>query len=369
MAIALTRTIASGCANPALVFYAYTNGFLANVVSLEFQIFDISTPARRVVPVQVYPVVDGDRQAVNLDACPTGDRLGTGRYVARWTPLSDEPLGDHRITWFVTRTDDDSEETFSHEFGIVPENEPVEPGTYCSITDLRNEGLDECDAGDIRLYRAIRKASAFIERITGQFFEPRYMEQRHNGRGSPILLFGVPIIAVESIVVNTFPFDTDPSFTFSNGSIRVYNRHLAGMSSPDDRENPKIEIYRGELDYEVASAEYTAMRFPKGQQNVIVRGVFGYTDPDGSPAGEVPEDIRHVCALLAIRNITPLADPERTAEQQEFRISQERTREQSIAYHSPGGRAASMIYGYFTGDPEIDAILAAYMRPPAGGGV
>lgn len=374
MAIALSRTIATSCSNPGLVFYAYVRGFLANVFSLEFQIFDVSTPARRVVPVQVYPTVVGTRQAVNLTDCPVGDRLGTGRYVARWTPEADEPLGDHRIVWFVTREDGDAEETFEHEFGVVQDGEPVEPGTYCTISDMRDEGFTDLMASDARLYKAIRKASKFIERVTGQWFEPRFMEQKLNGRGSPFTFFGVPVIAVESVEVNSFPFDPDPDFIFSNEGIRVYNRHLSGMLEHDDRQNPKIEIFRGprhftRADYDAHAVDYVNLHFPKGQQNVIVRGVFGYTDPDGSPSGEVPSDIRHVCALLAARNITQLSDPDRSLDLQAFRISQERTREQSISFASPGGRAASAIYGYFTGDPEIDSILAAYMRPPGGGGV
>jgi hypothetical protein len=107
------------------------------------------------------------------------------------------------------------------------------------------------------------------------------------------------------------------------------------------------------------------LHFPAGQKNVVIAGVFGYTEPDGSTVGSIPEDIQHCCALLTLRTSRFLGDPDRELENAAFRITMEKTRQQSISFAMPTGRAGSMAFGYFTGDPEIDAILAAYMRPPA----
>lgn len=376
MALGLARDQASDCTTPVLVFYAYARGFLRDVASLEFQVFDISTPARRLTPVQVYPVAPG-RHAVNLDPCDdAGNRLGVGRYVAAYTPDAAEPLGDHLIRWFVTPEAGDAEVTYEQEFQVLPADEVVLPTMYCSISDLREEGLEQCGASDMRLFKAIIRASSMIDRITGRFFGPRYMVQRHNGRGGPYLLLGDPIIAVESVEINAFPLDTDPTQLLSVDALRVYNRHIAdGLLNPDDRSNPKLEVYRGDDGMHAGDtmqpyfSDYASLYFPRGQQNVVVTGVFGYTEPDGSTVGKIPDDIRHVCALLTLRNTVQLTDEDRASQNFAFRISQERTKEQGVGYASPGGRAASMVYGYFTGDPEIDHILAAYMRPPSLGAV
>lgn len=374
MATALARDQASDCSNPVLVHLSTERGFLRDPAQLEFQIFDISTPAKRLAPVQVFP--GAGRQLVDLTDCDSGgEKLSLGRFVAEYTVDSAEPLGDHKIIWYEVPEAGAAEVVYEQEFSVLPVDEVALPGMYCTITDLREEGLPNCDEyATKRLLKAIIRSSKFIERVTGRFFEPRYIEQRLNGRGSPYQFFGDPVIAVESVEVNTFPFDPEPDFIFSNESIRVYNRHIAnGLTNPDDRDNPKVEIFRGPRHFVTEDAgmstrfstEFTDLQFPQGQQNVVIKGVFGYTDPDGSTTGEVPDEIRLVCALLTLRNTRFLTDEDREFDNAAFRITQERTRQQSISFGSPGGRAQSMIYGFFTGDPEIDHILAAYMRPPA----
>lgn len=372
MATALARDQASDCSSPVLVHYATDLGFLRDPAQLEFQVFDISTPAKRLAPVQVFP--GAGRQPVDLTDCPTGDKLGTGRFVAKYTPITAEPLGDHRIVWYEVPTIGADEVRYEQEFAVLLADEVALPGMYCTISDLREEGLPDCDGSATkRLFKAIIRSSKFIERVTGRFFYPKFIEQRLNGRSSPYVFFGDPVIAVESVEVNTFPFDPEPDFIFSNESIRVYNRHIAeGLTNPDDRDNPKVEIFRGprhflerEGMHTSFTTDFTDLQFPQGQKNVVVKGVFGFTEPDGSSTGSVPDEIRLVCALLTLRNTRLLTDPDREADNAAFRITQERTRQQSVSFAAPTGRAGSMTFGYFTGDGEIDAILAAFMRPPA----
>src|SRR6266542_717073 len=101
----LARGQTSSCAAPLLRFIAQIDGTLVDIASLEFQVFDTTSPEKRGAPVQVFPVTVGQRAAVAVAVpCPNGDRLGTGQYVARWTVPSDEPLGVHAIQWFW-RTD------------------------------------------------------------------------------------------------------------------------------------------------------------------------------------------------------------------------------------------------------------------------
>ena len=45
--------------------------------------------------------------------------------------------------------------------------------SYCSVEDLRAEGLDSEKISDEELEKLIKLSCDYIDRITGQFFEPR----------------------------------------------------------------------------------------------------------------------------------------------------------------------------------------------------
>jgi hypothetical protein len=84
-----------------------------------------------------------------------------------------------------------------------------------------------------------------------------------------------------------------------------------------------------------------------------------YTDPDGPGAGRTPELIRHVIKLLVSREIPTMTDSSvREERQKRWRIVSERTRDQGYNLEPLHGQ------GGFSGDPEIDAILASYQRAP-----
>jgi hypothetical protein len=103
----------------------------------------------------------------------------------------------------------------------------------------------------------------------------------------------------------------------------------------------------------------SSLVWPRGQQNVTVQGIFGYTEPDGSPTGRTPELIRHATKLLVLRELPLLADIDaREDAQKRYRLTSERTRDQSYTLE------ALRLHGAFTGDPAIDNILVAFARPP-----
>ena len=372
MALALPRGIASDCVNAALVFYAYTSGFLKNPLSLEYQIFDIATPAKQTTPVQVFP--GGGREAVDLTDCATGgDRLGTGRFVAQFTPSLTGTIGTHIIRWFITREAGGTEETFEQEFLVLSENEAV-ANAYATVADMRAEGVTDMLADDRRVLMALRQSKRFIERITRRFFEPRFLEIKVDGKAGAKIQIDMPIIALEQISIDDFPLDPVDSL-LSEESIRVYNRHIEqGLEHPDDRNNPKIEalayFHSGSAHSDgfngFSHASHRTFIFPRGQQNITLRGVFGYTEPDGSSAGSTPFEIKHVSKLLAIRELPAMLDFEQRAEfQDRFKVTKEKTKQQQIEYiDRPTGRGQSVFFGYFTGDPIIDNILSAYVSPP-----
>jgi hypothetical protein len=313
---ALGRGQRSDTSHPALSVFTPMDGLLDDVDVVEYAIVDRTGDA----PVQVFP------ESGRAGAA----RLGVGHYVAVYTPPASAQLGHHSVRWFVRAAE--SELYFETPFEVLAAPIDTSPG-YCMLQDLRDEGFTREAVSDTRLVRAIALASRTIERITGRYFEPRRQRIELDGRGSSELLLDEPIIAIEKIEIG------------GGGPVSgatAYNRHITqGLMLPDDRQNPRIHL-----------------GFPCGARNVRVTGLFGYTEPDGSPTGTTPLLIREACKRLVVREIPPLADTGRREDvRQRHRILQERTREQSYTLD----RLAHP--GALTGDPDIDDILVQFMRP------
>jgi hypothetical protein len=313
---ALGRGQRSDISHPALSVFTPIDGVLDEVDVVEYAIADRTGDA----PVQVFP------ESGRAGAA----RLGVGHYVAVYTPPASAQLGHHAVRWSVRAAE--SELHFETPFEVLAAPIDTPPG-YCMLQDLRDEGFGPEAVSDVRLARIIALASRTIERITGRFFEPRRQRIELDGLGSSELLLDEPIIAIERI-------DIGGGGPVSGAT--VYNRHITqGLMLPDDRQNPRIRL-----------------GFPCGARNVRVTGLFGYTEPDGSPTGTTPLLIREACKRLVVREIPPLADTGRREDvRQRYRILQERTREQSYTLD----RLAHP--GALTGDPAIDDILVQFMRP------
>jgi hypothetical protein len=313
----LGRGQRSDLSHPALSVFTPIDGVLDDVDVVEFVILDRSGDA----PVQAFP--EAGRAAAA--------RLGVGHYVALYTPPASAQLGHHVVRWFARAASGELHFETPFEVLAAPIDMP-QPG-YCMLQDLRDEGFGPDAVSDARLTRAIALASRTIERVTGRFFEPRRQRIELDGRGSNGLLLDEPIIAIEKIEIG------------GGGPVpgaTVYNRHITqGLMLPDDRQNPRIRF-----------------GFPCGARNVRVTGLFGYTEPDGSPTGTTPLLIREACKRLVVGEIPLLADTGRREDaRQRYRIVQERTREQSYTLD----RLAHP--GALTGDPDIDDILVQFMRP------
>lgn len=361
---ALARGQPSSCANPTLDLFTQVNGVLLDVAVLEFQVFDVSDPGKQQSPVQVYPASLGARAAVDVAGlCPAGDKLSTGHFVARWTPPIDEAIGTHEIRWFFRLTPTSPEQTFREEFEVLVEVAGFSGTGYAFVSDLREEGVSAADATDARLQRLIAQASRYVERITGRFFEPRLQTLTLDGTGGRVLALGHPIIGVDGVFIDSSPFSPG-DLPVDSSVYRVYNRHLAqGLLLPDDRDNPKLEFIHGSdlggVRFEpVGGLGLASFVWPRGQQNITVRGVFGYTEPDGSPTGATPTLIRQVTKLLVMRELPRLSDVGRREDaQRRWRLTSERTRDQAYTLE------ALKLHGAFTGDPDIDNILVAFVRP------
>ena len=205
---------------------------------------------------------------------------------------------------------------------------------YATVQDLRDEGVTAAQASDERLSALVAEASGFIDRATGWFFEPRELVVRLDGRGSRTVEPPVPPIRVDRLVVGGM-------------EVSHYPDALVLMGAPVEAwfDGPRCTLNRGRV-------------FPRGQGNVELSGLWGYTEPNGTELGRTPLAIRRACMLLVLRWIAPLAQEDAAGDaRNRWRIVEERTRDQSYKL-APMGHS-----GAFTGDPEIDHILGRYRRP------
>ena len=237
---------------------------------------------------------------------------------------------------------------------------------YVSVAEVRDEGLTSTDADDARVVVAIARATAMIDRVTGQWFEPRTRTFRLDGRPGEDIRMDVPIVAVTALSILEESIDLDYTW--------VYNRHLTqGLLAPDDRGNPRIG-WRDDYDLYGYRLLEQARRFRRGFQRVTVAGVFGYTELDSSltpgetssgsqvPAdyGDTPALIKYACLRLVLKYAFPAMSSDGDDLAMRKRLIEERTADQLYRLADPSEEDAS--FG-ITGDREVDGILKMYRAP------
>jgi len=204
---------------------------------------------------------------------------------------------------------------------------------YATLPDLRAEGFTPEEVADDRADRALEEATALIDVLTGQFFEPRAHTFVLEGRGAPSLWLPVPILRIDELVV-------------AGGGWPLELRDLVVVSAPvmPGTDGPRITRVHGV--------------FPKGLP-VVIDGLWGYTEPDGTRVGRTPLAIRRACLLLATRFIPRLADDASLEARLRSRIVSERTRDQSYQLARPPERIPVL-----TGDDAVDELLWPFLRRP-----
>jgi len=296
--------------------------------ALSFAVLSVANGAR----TQVYPATPGERQAVDLVA----HKLSTGHYYAAFTMPATAAAGPGEVCWYYTTAGVERESIAPIE--ILAASSITPPG-YCLLSDVRAEGLALRSASDMRVIHAINVASRYIERVTERWFEPRYCEFELDGEGDSMLRIPAPIIAIESVALAANAQTYDPA------AYRAYARHVTtGMVRPDDRSTPKLQML----------GHAGGARWPRGRRNILVKGVFGYTDFDGSPTGKTPDLIRQACISLAMNYCDKMA----TRSGASGPIVREKTRDQEVQYSDAG------LGGVWTGDSEVDMLLESFRRPP-----
>jgi hypothetical protein len=228
-------------------------------------------------------------------------------------------------------------------------------GSYLSYIPSTQKQLAAWDLHERQM--GIERACREVDRLTMRFFFPRYFEMaisiHHETRK---IFLDMPIIGISKMMLiggsPVVGIMTETQIGLQG--IRAYNRHLQGVTSPDDRDDPIVE-YLPVAGEELL--EYGLARFPIGSQNVKITGAFGYTDPDGGPFGEIPKPLRDVVLVLAYRFIKDPMGEDRLLWFPD-RVQSAKTRDQSIGLSSLKPSALSL-----TGDIRLDSILAQYCRP------
>ena len=208
---------------------------------------------------------------------------------------------------------------------------------YATVDDLRAEGLLPDGASTERAARALAQATSLIDSTCGQFFEPRALSIAVVGRGAPTIWLPVPILRLDQLLIG----GVDPR-------LRPELLEVVGAPVMLGADGPRITQLGGV--------------FLRGV-SVRIDGLWGYTEPDASPYGHTPYSIWRACLLLAARVFLPLVGDVDNDARIRARIISERTRDQEYTLADPASAGIPTL----TGDPEVDALLAPYLRKPVFG--
>lgn len=242
---------------------------------------------------------------------------------------------------------------------------------YCTLAEVRAEGVDATAFPDVKVNEKIRLASTHIENVTGHWFGAKDRTLRIDGIGGTALPVHIPIVKVDTV---TLLFDVQgitDTLELDPESLQVYNRHLTmGLTNPDDRDAPRIELRA------FSGSGLFITKWPKGEQNIQLAGTFGYTELDSTDTvgetvagnqipvaqGVVPADILDVCLRLVVRNLPDIGDTDATEDEaRRGDTKRVKTRDQEIEYF--GRQTTEGFAGLgLTGDATIDGVLSRYMR-------
>lgn len=354
----VARNEVINCANPRLDIYLKKSGVDVDVAILEFQIFDISTPAKVITPLQVFPVIVDDREPLDpTQDCPTGHRLSTGHFTAEWTVPIDQALGSHEIRWFFKETAPSPEETFEEEFE-VSSIAASSADLYVTVQSFRDMGVTTAMISDGDLEDLIRTCQALLDRACRQWFNQQTLDFFFDGTDSDTIHFGIPIVSIELLQINEATTD------LATDLYKVYN----SLSYPDDRHNPRIKLVRSDDVRDIFTAPITLgdLHFRKGRQNQRVKGVFGYVEADL----ETPDPIKRALTKLVVEKLlnpifvsvgaTPIPAPPSTPG---GAVTEEWTDGHKLKFSVPTLSSRRPGLSGITSDPEILDIIKLYRAP------
>lgn len=348
----LAKGEASSTANPVLQLFCRSGGFLADLDNGTFKIEDIHDPS--ISPTTV----------VSQTSFSSAHKLGTGRYVIPTGDTSSWNQGTHRATCTYQMASGGFTYTHIIDFEIL-DSVAWPTGfhfkSYISTRQAISDGVIGSSYSLTTAQRLLDLAATQIETWTGRFFEPRYLHTLRSGQHHPTLLLQEAIVAVEDVYVVWQTTTGQDTYKYEQYLYKVYNRHLDGFFEDDDRYVPKIVL----TDVDGTVVKVSDFSWPYGNQNIQVRGVFGFTDPqpDGVAGqvsvGQTPTEIAYVSALLLSRLARDF-DWSNMGVHQPGRVKSAKTSQQAISFASNSGSSG---FSSPSGDPVIDGILRKYRAP------
>jgi len=224
---------------------------------------------------------------------------------------------------------------------------------YCTLADVRAEGLPVSVADNARVLDLIEKQSAVIDRVTGWWFEPRALTMKLDGRDTPFLHLAAPAIEVTEVRRVWRGTDPDTTYVIDSDDYVVYSYDL-----PGHRFNPHLRLISSADNALVLAAGMATETWVKGALNYEVDGTFGFLEDDGAGGYQTPSEITEACILLVLHNATPKWD-QLSGNDLAYSL-----RTGDLRSHQVQGRSASWggstSAGSATGLKEADRILAKY---------
>lgn len=222
----------------------------------------------------------------------------------------------------------------------------LDAGLYCSLQDIRDEGVTDTELSDDRALTLIRGWQSWLEKMTGNIFKETEATLDFDGDGSRLLLLPVPLIELTELYIND---DFDNVVASTN-----YVAYTSRGPIQDDRKNPRIKL-KLSSSQSIYSRSLSGGVFAIGDRNQRVVGSWGYTESDGS----TPEPVCRAIKVLVIATKELLGDGE--IDQLKFgKVIEEVTDRHRIEYADLYNRLKTWAP---TGISEVDLVIQAYRAP------
>lgn len=208
---------------------------------------------------------------------------------------------------------------------------------YATIQDVRDRGVSFEAATNAQVFTALERATRMIDSYAGRDFRARDRIARLDGSGAETLfLDDRPVVKVKDLFVDgirldprTYVLYPEEGYLKLDGGARSIFAGFAGV-------------------------------FPKGNQNVEVRVLFGFL--------AVPAEVKESCILLAIEFLrTGPAEADVVAgssasTRNAIGISRVRIDEISVDFQYPNDLKAGAGRTVTTGLPKVDALLNRFRQ-------
>lgn len=338
---------------PSIVNWFLTvNGVLTDGFLVEFQIWDLTAG---LPGTQIFPATSGEWEnlTTGVGHFSVGSYYAYDNLLAKgWTPGLAEPIGTHRVKWRWKISGAAPFQMGEEDIEVLVESGGGTADHYISVADVRAEGITVAQASDAKVLSYIGMYQQFLERACRQWFVPRSLTFEVDGNDSDTLFFGVPIISLEYLKINGDTNALDPTY------YRIYN----GNNYPDDRGNPCVKLTAGEERNIFACPSGIGPRkFRRGRKNQSLKGIFGYTERDGSTPSLIKRaTLKTVCSKIQESLVSPNPLPPILGS-----VVSESTDGHSISYgYLAGGFKPKRpgLSGIFC-DPEVLDIIKLYRAP------